>query len=55
MPKAMSTEDWKWEVESAARTLKEYFKVKANKKLNKAAIAELKREQKEIGKAISNS
>ena len=50
-----TADEWKWKVESAARTMKEYFKVKADTKLRKAAVAYLKKEQSEIGKAISSA
>lgn len=46
-------EQRKWEVESAASTLAEASKIKRKPKLYKAAIAELKKRQKDIGRAIS--
>lgn len=46
-------QEWKWDVENAARTLAEAAKVKRTPKLYKAAIAELKKQQREIGRVIS--
>lgn len=46
-------EQWKWKVESAASTLREAAKVKRTPKLYKAAIAELKKQQKDLGRVIS--
>ena len=50
-----TVEQWKWKVESAASTLREAAKVKRTPKLYKVAIAELKRQQKEIGQVVSAS
>lgn len=47
-------EEWKWKVESASGTLRDAAKVKRNKKLYDAAIAELKKQRNEITKVISN-
>ena len=50
---AEKAEERKWEVESAARSLLEAAKVKRDKKLYKAAIAELKKQNSNLTKVIS--
>jgi hypothetical protein len=47
-------EKWKWEVESAAKTLTDAAKIKRKPKLHKAAISELKRQQRDIGRVIKS-
>ncbi|KKN83604.1 hypothetical protein LCGC14_0298440 [marine sediment metagenome] len=49
---SQTAEDWKYKVKDAARTLREAQELKADTKLYKAAIAELKKEQKAIGVAL---
>jgi len=51
-PKAMSADDWKWEVESAADALVKAQKIQADPKLLKAARAELRKRQKAIDAAL---
>ena len=51
-PKAMSADDWKWEVESAADALVKAQKIQADPKLLKAARAELRKRQAAIAKAL---
>ena len=51
-PKAMSADDWKWEVESAADVLVKAQKIQADPKLLKAARAELRKRQAAIAKAL---
>lgn len=51
---SIPVEERKWKVEQAAETLREAAKIKRDKKLYKDAIAELKKQSKEITKIISN-
>lgn len=50
--KEIKTEEEKWKVEEAARTLIEYQKLKENEELMNKAIKELKTKAKEIKAAI---
>jgi hypothetical protein len=48
-------EEWKWKVESAANTLMEAEKIKKDKKLLRAARAELKKKAAEATAAIAKT
>ena len=52
-PKAIDAEEWRWKVESAAGTLIEAEKIKKDKKLLKAARAELKKRQAATDAALA--
>lgn len=54
-PKAISAEDWKWQVESAANTLIESEKIKKDKKLLKAARVELQKQLDATKEAVKET
>ena len=49
----MKGDEKRWEIESAARTLKEFARIKKDKKLLAAARAELKKEIADSKKAMT--
>ena len=53
--KSQKAEEWKWKVEDAARTLLAATKVKRDKKLYRAAIAELRRQRTEITGVVNKA
>jgi len=51
--KVDKAEEWKWKVEDAARTLMAFEKIRSDPKLLAAAKAELKKQRKEIDRAVN--
>ncbi len=52
--KAISAEDWKWKVESAADTIMRAEELKMDKKLYAAATKELKNRQKALNTVLKS-